>query len=386
MTNKEETSECPVALSPKKVELYDKLFTIENNWQNVLYIHTPFCLQKCYYCVYSSKVPKSKDEMDDFYHRHLPAQLEQYKNILENVTFDQLYFGGGTPSIADAETLAGVYKQIPGFKDIPMKTTESSPYTITDEHVDLYHENNFRYVSMGVQTLSKRVLKEQNRLVASEDKLTHLCRRFDEYDMVSNIDLIFYLDKGGPEDLELTRSDLETVMSVIRPVSITLHSNYRVPKSQENRQAMIRLIREMTEKYPEYRCTNAQLQDSDTEYDMVNSAEYRLMRKQQDFNFYMLPKIPQSHTYGHNMIAVGEFGDIKPRDNYYYLFDNVDKYIMKQFYRKLESINTDFEAIRDQLGLKHHNFTAGGNFFKDETGKEKFRALLKQTKYPYYQL
>ena len=372
--------------SKNKVEFFNKLFLIENNWENVFYVHTPFCLQKCYYCIYSSKVPSSKEEMKGFYDHVIPRQIEQYKNILENVTFDQIYFGGGTPTIADPGILEKIYKRIPGFIDIPLKTTEASPYTITDEHIDLFHEYGFAYVSFGVQTLSKRILEKQNRFVVSKEKLIHICRRFDEYNMISNIDLIFYLDTGDLDDLEQTRQDLEEMMSTIRPVSMTLHSNYRSQKRLEKRTAMIRLINQMIHKYPVYRCVNSLLEMSDAEYDMMNSAEYRLMRHQENFNFYMLPKIPQSHAYGHNILSIGEYGSIKPRYNYYYIFDFMDKYILKKFYNKSKTLNLDFERIRTKIGLAHHDFTTNDKFFIDETGKEKFKEILKHTRYPYYEL
>jgi coproporphyrinogen III oxidase-like Fe-S oxidoreductase len=373
-------------LSEKQTRFYENVFLIENNWKNVFYVHTPFCLQKCYYCIYSSKVPSSKEEMDTFYNKILPVQLEQYRKILENITFHQIYFGGGTPTIVDADKLEQVFKRIPGFDKIALKTTEASPYTITDEHVDLFHEYRFIYVSLGVQSLSQQVLEKQNRLTVSKDKLIHICRYLDKYDMISNMDLIFFLDTGGMKDLELARKDLDEMMSIIRPVSITLHSNYRFPKSLEKSEAMISLISEMLDQYPEYQCVNSLLQKEDAHYDMINSAEYRLMRKKKDFNFYMLPKIPLSHAYGHNMLSAGELGDFKPRYNYYYIFDFMDKYLFKDFYCKLKAITLDFEQIREKLNLAHHNFSGNNSFFIHETGKKKFKEILKQTRYPFYEI
>ncbi|MCP5107124.1 MAG: radical SAM protein, partial [bacterium] len=193
--------------------------------------------------------------------------------------------------IADARTLENVYKQIPGFRDIPIKVTEASPYTVTDEHLDLFHEYAFDYVSLGVQTLSTPILEAQNRKVVSKEKLIHTCDRLHRSGIVGNIDLIVYLDTGGLADLEQTKTDLDDVMGEIRPVSITLHSNYNAAKTAEKQRAMIRLIKEKMERYPEYRCVNALLGESDGEIeeDKKNAAEYRLMRDRDDFHFYMTP-------------------------------------------------------------------------------------------------
>ncbi len=348
-------------------------------------MHTPFCLKKCYYCIYGSIEPGSREEIDEFYREIIPGQIRQYRPILENVPFDQAYFGGGTPTIADAETLAGIYETVPNFKTIPIKTTEASPYSLTDEHIDLFHRYGFVYVSLGVQTLSRRVLEFQNRFVVGREKLYHICRNFEKYNIICNMDLIFYLDTGELEDIAITANDLEIMMSDIRPTSMTLHFNYRVKKSFEKRKAMVDLIKKMMGKYPEYRPVNALLEDADVEYDMVNSAEYRIMRGKENFNFYMLPKIPQSHAYGHNILSIGSYRDIKPRYNYYYIFDFMDKYLLKSFYIKSKNLTLDFERIRNKLGLSHLNFTGCSGFFKEKADEEKFREIIKQTKYPYYE-
>jgi coproporphyrinogen III oxidase-like Fe-S oxidoreductase len=364
-------------------DLFNRFFGIPNNWHNVLYVHTPFCVQKCYYCVYSSKKPDGPEEMDLFYNDVLPRQIEQYRPALESTAFDQVYFGGGTPTIAAGERLEEVYTRIPGFRDIPLKVSEASPYTVTDGHIDLFGAYGFDYVSLGVQTLSPRILEAQNRKVVSKERLSRICRRLEGHGIISNIDLIFYLDTGGLADLEQTRRDLYEVMTEIRPVSITLHSNYLKEKSLEKQAGMMRLIREMLERCPGYRCVNALLEDADIEHDMKQAAEYRLMREREDFHFYMSPKIPQSHAYGHNMLALGTYKEFKPRYNYYYIYDFVDKYAFKSFLERYRTISIDFERTREKLGLACDRYVSPGNFFKDEEGKERFKQLIKEARLPF---
>ncbi len=373
-------------MTENRIELFNRLFAIPDNWHHVLYVHTPFCVQKCYYCVYLSKEPSGREELEIFYNHVLPQQIQQYRETLETVKFHQVYFGGGTPTIADAQTLARIYDQIPHFKDIPVKITEVSPYTVTDEHLDLFRAYGFNYVSIGVQTLSTRILEAQNRKVVGKDKLIHMCNRLHEYGIISNIDLIFYLDTGGLEDLGQTRRDLIEAMSEIRPVSLTLHSNYMKEKTLAKQAAMMRLIKEVLAESPgnEYRCVNALLKESDIEEDMKNAAEYRLMRAHEDFHFYMTPKIPQSHAYGHNILALGTYQEFKPRYNYYYVFDYMDKYAFKALMKKYEFIYNNFENTRNQLGLPCDNYIVPGNFFKTEADEEEFKKIIKPAHLPYY--
>jgi coproporphyrinogen III oxidase-like Fe-S oxidoreductase len=298
--------------------------------------------------------------------------------------FHQVYFGGGTPTTADPETLEGVYKKIPNFANIPLKATEASPYTITDEHIDLFHRWGFKYVSLGVQTLSEPILKTQNRLVPDQEKLSHICQRLEQYNIIYNIDLIFYLNTGKLEDVSYSKADLDYVMSTLRPVSLTIHYNYMSKKLFEKREAMINAINELRTRYPEYQCVNSLLEPGDVEYDMKYHAEYRLMRTHKDFIFYMLPKIPESHTYGHNMLALGHYQKFKPRYNYFYIYDFLDKYAYRSMLDKLDSFILEFNRIRNILGLAPQHYVKREDFCIDEKGKERFKQIVIKSGLPYH--
>lgn len=372
------------AILKNNLEIFKKLFPISNHWQNVLYVHTPFCPQKCKYCIYASVVPSGKEQMQEFYHTILPAQIENYRDVMENVRFHQVYFGGGTPSIADPETLEKIYNRIPDFKNIPLKATEASPYTITDEHCDLYHKYGFTYISLGVQTISSRILNKQNRLVVPLEKLEHVYQRLNRYSVICNTDLIFFLDTGHPQDLVQARKDMEYTMSQLRPVSITIHSDYYADKSAAKQEAMMDLIREMTEKYPEYECVNSLLDKAEIQFDMLNGAEYRLMRDRKDFMFHMLSRIPGSPCYGYNVLAIGAYDTFVPESNYFYILDFMDKYAFREVILRCEEIYLDFLRVRKQLGLPHPEYYSGSNFFKDDAGKERFKEVLKEYRLPFY--
>lgn len=369
-----------------RTELFNRLFQIENNWHDILYMHTPFCVQKCFYCVYSSKKLTGPEELDRFYNQVLPQQIEQYRPTLEAVNFEQVYFGGGTPSIADARTLEKTFERIPDFKHIPVKLTEAAPFTITDEHLALYHKYGFKFVSMGVQSLSPQILTAQNRRYVDEETLIRFCATMEQYDIISNIDLIFYLETGHLPDLEQNKKELSVVMSRIRPASITIHSSYMAKKSPEKQLAMIHLLKEMLEQFPEYQCTNARLEDAEIEVDIKYAAEYRLMRKEKDFHFYMTPKLPESHRYGHNMVALGAYEKFKPRYNYYYIYDYMDKYSFKALTKKYKFLSAEFEETRSKLDLPSDNYMTTGNFFKNEQGREQFKEIIKEARLPFYEL
>jgi len=301
------------------IDLVYQMFKIKNTWKNVLYIHSPFCSQKCKYCVYHSFVP-SLEQKTSFYQSYLPKQIKEYYKILNEVTFDEVYFGGGTPTVADSTTLERIFDNIPHFRDIPTKMIEVHPYSLTQAHIDLFSKFGFKYISMGVQTLSTRILKKQNRLVVTKKKLMSICSQLTRTGIIFNIDLIFFLESGELSDLEQGKKDLIYVLSVLKPTSVVIHLNYRVKKLRAKNEEVIRLIRRVLRLFPRYKCVNSLLQQKDAFNDSQFNAEYRLMRDNYDFEFYLLGKYPNLPVYGYNIIGIGYYNNMAITSNYYHSY------------------------------------------------------------------
>ena len=71
-----------------------------------IYIHFPFCIQKCIYCDFYS-VPlgiNNNEDIRKIYFEYLKKELLIYKNQ-SNYKISSIYFGGGTPSLCDADLL-----------------------------------------------------------------------------------------------------------------------------------------------------------------------------------------------------------------------------------------------------------------------------------------
>lgn len=366
-------------ISSNKSFLND-VFLIPNNWKNVLYIHTPFCETKCCYCIYSSKVPKSNSEVQYFLNNILNKQIEIHMPIFENIVFDEVYFGGGTPTILTPMELEGIFSSIPNFDKIPFKAIESSPVKLTPEHVDLLERYKFNYVSLGVQSTNKEILDKQNRSYVTPDKLAQLCQLLEKSNIISNIDLIFYLKTGNLNDLDYSEVDLNIIMNEVRPESITCHYNYLSLKSYNKRKAMIDLILRMLEENPNYKRVNSLLQSKDIEFDMHNASEYRLMRKNHDMLFYLTSKVPQSHNHGYNMLSLGEYERFKLRDNYYYLYDDEDYYNFKHIYKKYHDAYLNLSELRKELNLSYNSFE--NNFFKNQSDAKQFETIINKYNLP----
>ncbi|MBQ7046492.1 MAG: radical SAM family heme chaperone HemW [Oscillospiraceae bacterium] len=113
-----------------------------------IYIHVPFCAQKCPYC--------------DFYScNYSLKKAEEYKNAvlrnisaLQHIKADTVYFGGGTPSILPAEYIDEILSVLSKKHELaaPEITMELNPSTVTEEKLKAYHKAGVNRLSFGVQS------------------------------------------------------------------------------------------------------------------------------------------------------------------------------------------------------------------------------------------
>jgi len=295
--------------------LFIQLYLSDIESRRVLYVHTPFCRQKCSYCVYNSMSDFTAEEFNFFYLRDLPNQIRRYEKLFVTVTFDEVYFGGGTPTIAEPWRLSAIFNSIPKFDSIPIKSIEASAATITNEHIDLLRSRQFSFVSLGVQSLDRKILKKQNREYVDPQRISNICSSVENAGIVCNVDLICYLKTGGVTDADQFENDLNYVLSHLRPISITIHSNLKTAASFKKTSRLLSLIREALLCHPEYRCVNSQLSDEDIAVDSLLSAEYRLMRCDFDFSHYMWNKFPTMPVAGVNIFSIGYYKNLLTLSN-----------------------------------------------------------------------
>lgn len=128
-----------------------------------VYIHIPFCKRKCNYCDFLS----SSDTTDmDAYLKKLKDEIEYYKSSCSNYEVDTVFVGGGTPSVlrtgALSEILNTLFRRF-RISNNPEITVEANPDTLDVDKVTEYSLCATR-VSVGVQSLSNKVLKVAGRL------------------------------------------------------------------------------------------------------------------------------------------------------------------------------------------------------------------------------
>ncbi|WP_045834656.1 radical SAM family heme chaperone HemW [Hyphomicrobium sp. 99] len=131
-----------------------------------VYIHWPFCAQKCPYCDFNSHVRfKGWDEA-----RFLAAYKREIDWVAEHIgprTVTSIFFGGGTPSLMQADTVAAIIEHIGkrwGIAGQAEITLEANPGSVEAGRFRGFREAGVNRVSIGVQSLRDEELRKLGRI------------------------------------------------------------------------------------------------------------------------------------------------------------------------------------------------------------------------------
>ena len=128
-----------------------------------IYIHIPFCRQRCNYCAfYSSTLYNIKEEYADA----VCKELQMRKEYINGEQIATIYFGGGTPSTLPIALLQRICDAIYSNYDISDNaevTIECNPDDLTEEFLADLRNLPFNRISMGVQSLNDVQLKRLGR-------------------------------------------------------------------------------------------------------------------------------------------------------------------------------------------------------------------------------
>lgn len=187
-----------------------------------LYVHIPFCLERCHYCYYLSYDDRSP--VIDDYLEALGRELRLWADTpaVEGRSLAFVYFGGGTPSLLSTPRLARLFHRLQDifpWTDCREATFECAPQTVSAEKLILLRDRGITRLSLGVQQLDDQVLRVNGRvhLVADVERAYEAIRRVG-FDVV-NLDLIVGL--VGETDESFFRS-LDDVIAMA-PESVTIY-------------------------------------------------------------------------------------------------------------------------------------------------------------------
>jgi oxygen-independent coproporphyrinogen-3 oxidase len=131
-----------------------------------LYIHIPWCVQKCPYCDFNSHALKG-DVPHDEYVSHLLRDLDRDVPLAQGREIKTIFIGGGTPSLLSSEAmqtlLDGVRSRLTLAYDAEI-TMEANPGTVEADRFVGYQKAGVNRISIGVQSFSEPKLKRLGRI------------------------------------------------------------------------------------------------------------------------------------------------------------------------------------------------------------------------------
>lgn len=186
-----------------------------------IYIHIPFCKQKCSYCDFISFA--SKNELVEKYINALKQEIEANKEKINKYEVSTIYIGGGTPSYIEARHIKEILKVIKQNYNIKKETEitiEVNPGTVTKEKLISYVEAGINRISIGLQSCNDNLLKMIGRIHTYEDFLnTYKLAKEVGFKNI-NVDLMIGLPNQILEDI---KDSLEEIIN-LDPNHISIYS------------------------------------------------------------------------------------------------------------------------------------------------------------------
>jgi len=165
-----------------------------------LYIHIPFCRQKCLYCDFYSAL-----YAEGLAGSYIQVILKQIQRLDQD--FSSIYMGGGTPSVLSRDLLN---KLLAGLKKFIKKDTEFTievnPESVDKEKLKLFFDGGVNRISIGAQSFDDKKLNSLGRIHSAKQAVEAIELSKKTGFNNTSIDMIFGVSK---EDLKSWEAELE---------------------------------------------------------------------------------------------------------------------------------------------------------------------------------
>ncbi len=167
-----------------------------------LYIHVPFCAQKCAYCAFYSEASSG-----ELINRYVAALVRELEMVAADLKPKTIFFGGGTPSLLNLrqwQTILDAMQKLDllGAEEF---TVECNPATVSPDKAKLLRDSGVNRISMGVQSLDEQLLDRLGRIHSREQVFKSFdTLRHSGFENI-NVDLMFAIPG---QTLEIWRETL----------------------------------------------------------------------------------------------------------------------------------------------------------------------------------
>jgi oxygen-independent coproporphyrinogen-3 oxidase len=173
-----------------------------------LYVHVPFCAQKCAYCAFYSEASSG-----ELISRYTAALIRELEIVADDLKPKTIFFGGGTPSLLNLRQWEQILRAMEKLNLLGAEefTVECNPATVSADKAKLFRDFGINRISMGVQSLDEKLLDRLGRIHSRE-------MVFKSFDILRhagfenvNLDLMFAIPT---QTMEIWRGTLNEAMAM----------------------------------------------------------------------------------------------------------------------------------------------------------------------------
>lgn len=256
-----------------------------------IYIHWPFCLSKCIYCDFGSKIINSNVDQNSYF-ECCRKQLEYFHEKIanRNVVITSIYFGGGTPSILDPEIIAKLIVEIRHLYTVSSDceiTLEANPTSSGIKKFEMLYNAGINRLSIGVQSFDDNelwFLGRKHNVKEALQTINYAKQIFPRW----SIDLIYGLPKQKQnkwlEELEIATTlnpqhiSLYTlIVDESTPLGKLVKSGNVKPKSEDELSCFYDITNEFLEKntrLKQYEVSNYAIKGQESRHNLTYWKSY----------------------------------------------------------------------------------------------------------------
>lgn len=344
-----------------------------------LYIHIPFCTYKCSYCNFFSVVNMNEKEI---YKNYADALIEELKLRIDdyNEEINTIYFGGGTPSVLNAnllkyllDNILNILKNYQDIKLIKEITIESNINDINSEYINFLESIDNIRISLGLQTFNEKSLSIINRHTELGEIVNAL--KLLNASTIENISLDFI--SGLP-----LNDKLQTKKDILKALEL-------LPKTKHISLYYLELTKSLEEKWRDY----LPKEDESVEYYEISSNTLKdLGFIRYEISNYSINNYESIHNSNYwklkNYLGLGASAVGYYNRERYENIKNVKTYIehikqnkkpikeIEYIDRKTQKKEFIFLSLRTVKGININNYN---KMFKEDF-KDKYSSIIKNNK------
>ena len=314
-----------------------------------IYVHIPFCVQKCKYCDFCSFASLG-EEIKTEYKNAIVTDISRSAEHFKDHIVDSIFFGGGTPTCLSAEQLSEILKVVFDNYNVSNEaeiTLECNPATADKNYFDKLIKAGFNRLSMGAQSVHDVELAALGRIhSADEIKDTFAEARAAGFGNI-NLDLMYGIPHQSPESFSKT---LDAVIS-LSPEHISAYALKIEPGTEFYRNRDKLILPDEDEEYAMYKLADERLSAAGYEHYEISNYAKSGKKSKHNLKYWSLDEYVGFGVAAHSLIGRTRYSVTDSIKKYVGHFKDVDTHLHYEIEERLSEKALEEEYLMMRLRL-----------------------------------